>query len=173
MNREIFQSLIVPEIAPLHRFLRRMGVREADLDDVAQEVLIAVGMRWGEYDASRPLRPWLFAFATRVASSWRRSARSTRESLSATEHETRSDGAMSAHDKIESQQRRQLVIDALRSLDDEQRAVFIMIELEGMSAPEVADALAVNLNTVYSRLRLARATFTAAVRRLSLQRGAL
>jgi RNA polymerase sigma-70 factor (ECF subfamily) len=173
VNREVFQSLIAPEIAPLHRFLRRIGVREADLDDVAQEVLIAVGMRLSEYDPTRPVRPWLFAFATRVAASWRRSARSTRESLSATAQDAQSDGAMNAHEWIESKQRRQLVIDSLQELDDEQRVVFVLIELESMSAPEVAAALGVNLNTVYSRLRLARATFTAAVRRLSLQRGAL
>jgi RNA polymerase sigma-70 factor (ECF subfamily) len=135
-------------------------------------VLIAVGLRWSEYDRSRPLRPWLFAFALRVASSWRRSARATRESLGASDPDGRSDEAMSAHEAIESRQRRQLVIDALQSLDESKRAVFVMVELEGLTVPEVAAALSVNLNTVYSRLRLARAEFTEAVRRLSLQRGA-
>lgn len=171
MNRESFESTIVPEIAALHRFLRRIGVREADLDDVVQEVLIAVVQRWNDYDQSRPFRPWLYAFASRLASSWRRSARSTRESLS-TSDEARVDEGMTNPDPIEVQQRRRLVLDALQSLDEDQRVVFVMIELEDMTAPVVASALGTNLNTVYSRLRLARAAFTTAVRRLALQRGA-
>lgn len=173
MNQEIFQSVLAPEIAPLFRYLRRIGVREADIEDVVQEVLVTVGVRWSDYDSTRPLRPWLFAFASRVAWTWRRSARSTRESLASDAPDEPGDGALSAHDEVERKQRRQLVIDALQSLDEEQRVVFVMIELESMTAPEVAAALSLNLNTAYSRLRLARAAFTAAVRRLSAQRGAL
>jgi RNA polymerase sigma-70 factor (ECF subfamily) len=40
-----------------------------------------------------------------------------------------------------------------------------MMDIEGHSAPEVSEALGVPLNTVYSRLRVAREEFTAAVRR--------
>ena len=47
----------------------------------------------------------------------------------------------------------------LESLPDEQREVFIAIEIEQMSAPEFEAASGVKLNTVYSRLRLARAAF--------------
>jgi RNA polymerase sigma-70 factor (ECF subfamily) len=53
----------------------------------------------------------------------------------------------------------------LDTLGDAQRSVFILAELEQMSAPEIADALDVKLNTVYSRLRLARAAFRDAVAR--------
>lgn len=172
-SSEMFDRLISPEIAPLHRFLRRIGVRESDLDDVAQEVLILVLERSSDFDSSRPLRPWLFAFATRVASSWRRSARSTRESLSLEVTTPAADAAPLADDVIESRRRRQLVIDALQALVEDQRVVLVMIELEQLSAPEVSEALSANLNTVYSRLRLARVAFAAAVRRLSLQQGAL
>ena len=45
--------------------------------------------------------------------------------------------------------------------------VFVLVELEGMSAPEVADALELNVNTVYSRLRKARAEFERELRRLT------
>lgn len=172
-SNETFDARVVPEIAPLHRFLRRMGVREADIDDVVQEVLIAVMHRWSEYDPSRPLRPWLFAFATRTASSWRRSARSTREALHEPEAHSPVDSQLDPQEHVEARQRRQAVLDALQTLEDDQRAVLVMIDLEHMSAPEVSAALSVNLNTVYSRLRLGRAAFTAAVRRWTLQRGAV
>ena len=61
-----------------------------------------------------------------------------------------------------------LVQCALDSLDIEKRAVFVLHELEDMAAREIAEALGVRLNTVYSRLRLARLEFERAIRRMQL-----
>ena len=47
----------------------------------------------------------------------------------------------------------------LDELEDERREVFVLAELEQMSAPEIAEALELNVNTVYTRLRAARADF--------------
>jgi RNA polymerase sigma-70 factor (ECF subfamily) len=58
----------------------------------------------------------------------------------------------------------------LVQLDQDQRSVFMLIELEDFSAPEVCEALGVKLNTVYSRLRLARARFMRFLREEGLQR---
>jgi RNA polymerase sigma-70 factor, ECF subfamily len=60
---------------------------------------------------------------------------------------------------------RRVVFDALDRLSDEQRAVFVLHDLEGKAAPEIAADLDVPLNTVYSRLRLARERFAAHVAR--------
>jgi len=54
----------------------------------------------------------------------------------------------------------------LSSLDEDQREVFVLCELEQLSAPEIASALEINVNTVYSRLRAARQDFDAALKRL-------
>ena len=53
----------------------------------------------------------------------------------------------------------------LDELDDDRRAVFVLAELEQMSAPDIADALGVNVNTVYARLRAARRDFEQGVAR--------
>ena len=58
----------------------------------------------------------------------------------------------------------------LASLDEDKRAVFVLAELEGMTAPEVAETLSTKLNTVYSRLRTARALFAKAVERAEARR---
>jgi RNA polymerase sigma-70 factor (ECF subfamily) len=58
-----------------------------------------------------------------------------------------------------------LVDRLLEELDDAKRAVFVLAELEQMTAPEIALALGTPLNTVYSRLRLARQEFAAAAAR--------
>jgi RNA polymerase sigma-70 factor (ECF subfamily) len=55
----------------------------------------------------------------------------------------------------------------LDGLDEAKREVFVLAELEELSAPEIAQALGINLNTVYSRLRAARQTVEAAAARES------
>jgi RNA polymerase sigma-70 factor (ECF subfamily) len=64
--------------------LRHFGVRSVDLEDLAHEVFLRVHERLAEYDPSRPLRPWLFAFAFRVASAHKRLARHHAEITGAT-----------------------------------------------------------------------------------------
>lgn len=59
---------------------------------------------------------------------------------------------------------------ALDTLDLEKRAVFILHEIDGYSMPEVSLALEIPLNTAYSRLRLARTRFAAALKRAELRR---
>jgi len=55
---------------------------------------------------------------------------------------------------------------ALEELDLDRRAVFVMHDIDGHVMPDIAAALGVPLNTAYSRLRLARADFAAAVERV-------
>jgi RNA polymerase sigma-70 factor (ECF subfamily) len=57
------------------------------------------------------------------------------------------------------------VYQLLDSLDDDRRAVFVLVHFEQMPAPEIAQTLGIPINTVYSRLRLARRDFDAALRR--------
>ena len=53
----------------------------------------------------------------------------------------------------------------LDTLDPEQRAVFVLAQLEGLDVPEIARTLGIKLNTAYSRLRLARRRFDRIVAR--------
>ena len=68
---------------------------------------------------------------------------------------------------------RQLVLTALQKLPTERRAVFILADLDGCAAPEISLSLGVPLNTVYSRLRVAREEFVAAVKRVGPEGGGL
>jgi RNA polymerase sigma-70 factor (ECF subfamily) len=139
-------------------------VREADIKDVAQELFVAVYHRLGEYDASRPSKPWLFSFSLRFAANYRRLSR-TRGHVS--------DDVLYAHAlPANDHEARDLVLRALAELDFERRVVIVMHDLEGFAAPDIASQLGVLLNTVYSRLRLARADFRNAVERLQTERGA-
>ncbi len=59
-----------------------------------------------------------------------------------------------------------MVLRALESIEIERRAVFILFEFDECPMKQITETLRIPLFTGYSRLRLARAEFTAAVRRL-------
>lgn len=149
--------------------LRRFGVAHRDLDDVVHDVFIQVYHHLDKYDPNRPIRPWLFGFAYRLASDYRRLARHRVETLG--EPMEGVDGAPSPADRAASRQTLDLVWLALEQLDLDRRAVFVLHDVEGHSAPDVAASLQTPLNTIYSRLRIAREQFAQAMHRLRAQRG--
>jgi RNA polymerase sigma-70 factor (ECF subfamily) len=141
--------------------LRRMGVRPANLDDAVQDLFIVVHRRLHEFAARSSIKTWLAAIAWRVASDYRR--HETRKGGTEPLPETLAANLPDPHGAaVHAEALRQL--DALlRQLDDDKRAVFVLAELEQMTVPEIAEALELNLNTVYSRLRAARRTFDEAL----------
>jgi RNA polymerase sigma-70 factor (ECF subfamily) len=144
--------------------LRRLGVREADLEDVTHDVFVAVFRKLDQYDAERPLRPWLFGFAFRYASDYRDLARHRFEvTADAPERQDERPDALEHALKNEALAIAQRALD---TLELDRRAVFILHELDECPMPEVSRALGIPLNTAYSRLRLARADLARAVRRL-------
>jgi RNA polymerase sigma-70 factor (ECF subfamily) len=164
-----FRTVFEEHFAYVWNSLRHFGVHENDLEDLAHEVFLRVHERFDECDKSRPLRPWLFAFAYRVAAAHRRLARHRVEVMVA--HEEAASETARADDQLMLREDRQLALRALESVDLDRRAVFVLHEIDGVAIPEVADALTIPVNTAYSRLRLARQEFHAAVRRLQLARG--
>jgi RNA polymerase sigma-70 factor (ECF subfamily) len=152
--------------------LRRLGVPERDLEDVAQDVVVVFYQRAGDFDPARPLRPWLFGIAARVAANHVRLARHTREHLAGDGMPEPADDAPAAEAKLETEEARRLVIQCLQVLDPDRRAVFVMHDIDGIPIPEVAAVLSIPLNTAYSRLRLAREQFKATLQRERLRRGA-
>jgi RNA polymerase sigma-70 factor (ECF subfamily) len=160
-----FQQLYEANLDYVWSSLRRLGVFHAHLEDCAHDVFITAWRKLGDYDASRPLRPWLFGIAFRVASDFRERASVRREVQGAEDFE-REDDRPRADALIHEGERRALVRQALGAIPLERRAVFIMHELDGAPIPEVAAVLDVPLNTAYSRLRLARRDFETEVHRL-------
>jgi RNA polymerase sigma-70 factor (ECF subfamily) len=164
-----FSAIFAKEFSYVWRALARLGVNAADREDLAHEVFFQVYRQLPTADLERPLRPWLFAFAFRIASTHRRLARHRFELTC--EVVEGPDSNPSAHETLERREAQNLVDRALEELNLEQRAVFVLHEIDGCAMPEIASALSIPLNTAYSRLRLGRGRFTSAVRRLKAQRG--
>jgi RNA polymerase sigma-70 factor, ECF subfamily len=152
--------------------LRRLGIHERDLEDVTHEVFLQVYRHWAAFDASRAARPWLFGFAFRLAADYRRLARHRAKLVGdAADLECAAQSAPPADDQVVTREAVELVHAALDRLDFDQRAVFILHDIDGCPMKEVADALTIRINTGYSRLRLARVRFASAVRKVMAQRG--
>jgi RNA polymerase sigma-70 factor (ECF subfamily) len=165
-----FQALYREQFQYVFRTLRRLGVRQAEIDDLAQEVFTVVFRRLGDYDPDRPVQPWLFGIAFRIASVYHRT-RSRRiveivpDSIDFVDDAAPGPEA-GPEESLDDRRARRLVLQALDSLDLAQRAVFVMHDIDGQPARAIADTLGVPLNTVYSRLRVARARFATRVRKL-------
>jgi RNA polymerase sigma-70 factor (ECF subfamily) len=162
-----FRAIFDREFDYVWASLRRLGVHGRDVDDLAQEVFILVHERMAAYDASRPIRPWLFAFALRCASDWRRLARHRSQSVD--DLDLRAGSAPAADETIALAEDRSLILRALDHIDLERRAVLILYEFDECPMKQIADSLGIPLFTAYSRLRVAREELTHAVRRLQAQ----
>lgn len=160
-----FRALFQEHFAYVWRALRRLGVREADLEDLAHEVFVTAYRRRDDLDPERPVRPWLFGVALRIAAGHRRLARHQNEVLD-DEEVVAVDEAPLPDQALAIQEDRALVLEALQLVELNRRGVFVMHDLDGTAMPEIARVLGIPLNTAYSRLRLAREDFRAAVQRL-------
>lgn len=149
--------------------LRRLGVEERDVEDVTHDTFVRIAAHLGEYNPSRPIRAWLFVFALRMARDYRRLARRRHEVVGALAEEAILDSPLQ-DELIEARETHAFVSEALEALDWDKRAVFIACDSEELPIAEVAASLGIPRNTAASRLRLARAEFTKAVRRLALRR---
>lgn len=167
-RRARFRELFAREFDYVWTSLRRLGVRDAEAEDVAQDVFVHVYRRLDDYDPARPVRPWLFAFAFRCASDWRRLARHRVEAPG--DPDRHAAPAARADEVVARAEDHDLVQQALEHVDLERRGVFILFELDEVPMKDIAESFGIPLFTAYSRLRLARQEFTAAVRRLQERR---
>lgn len=148
----------------MRSFLRRLGAAALHIDDLVHDVFVIAYQRFGDYDRSRPARPWLFAIALRRFWTFSQRAavrREVREEVSRIEDE-----GPQPDESLADREKQVLLARGLEALHVHRRAVFVMHDIEGCSAPEIAEALDVPLNTVYSRLRRARAELEQTIRDL-------
>ncbi len=153
---------IVHDYGPyLARVLPRMGVAEADFDDVMQELLLAIHRALPGFERRSSVKSWVYGICIRVCSNHRRRAYRRRERPLDEADEPAAQ---------QTQERSLLASEALRQLDaalerlpDPQRQVFVLFEIEQLSMQEIAEALRCSKFTLYARLYAARRAVRAAM----------
>ena len=149
------------------RCLSHLGVQPSQLDDATQDVFLVVNDKLEHFDGRAALTTWLSAIVLRVAHRYR--ARQTRALKNESPEELVDDTSPEADAHARS--RLLMAKEALEALDPPKREVFVLSEIEQLSAPEIAAICGLPVNTVYSRLRVAKQTFAAALHRVQLRRG--
>lgn len=146
------------------RVLRRAGLAPADAEDAAQDVFWVLAQRVGDVP-ERAERSFLLSTAFRVAldckrSKWHRAVEAAQD-LDASAAE-----GLLPDQALELRRAQHLLDEALEALSDDERAIFILAELEQMTRAEIAQAVGIPEGTVASRLSRARQTLEARLRKL-------
>jgi RNA polymerase sigma-70 factor (ECF subfamily) len=156
-----FEEVYAQTFDFVFRTLRRAGVPEASVDDALQDVFVVVHRRLPEFAARSSIKTWIYGIAVNVASDHRR--RDRRKGGHEPLDVRLPDGALDPAESFARAEALRELDRLLASLDADKRDVFVLAEIEQMTAPEIAEALSLNVNTVYSRLRAARREIEAAV----------
>ncbi len=133
-----------------------LGVSPDARDDVVHDVFLVVHRKASEFDPRRAVTTWLFGITRMVVLNRRRRAGRHARKLRVVPPAS---GPLDpeAHDEL--RRRAEIVRQFLAGLDVRKRVVFELMEIEGMSGPEVAEAIGANIDTVYTRIRGARRAF--------------
>ncbi len=146
------------------RTLRYSGLNEADAEDAAQEVMCVLARRITDVVPGVE-RPFLFSTATRVAASWRRTARRRPEARDEDVDAIAAAGA-TVEELVDERRAYDVLQHVLQQMPIELRLVFVLYEIEELTTPAIAAMIGVSTGTTASRLRLARERFQQIVKRV-------
>jgi RNA polymerase sigma-70 factor, ECF subfamily len=161
-----FEAVYERHFAFVWRNAQRLGVDPGLLDDVVQDTFVVVHRKLHAFERRAELKTWLFAILRRVIADYRRSVRRKPAGATAPADLDRLRDAGGASDDASRVEAAELVGRVLGTLDADKREVFVLAELEQMTLAEIADALGINKNTAWSRLRAARQLFETELDRL-------
>lgn len=151
------------ELEYIYSSLRRLGIPPSEVEDLGQEVFLVLRRNWNVRDQERPLRPYLFGIAFRIASSYRRKRGREVPVLGL---EAVPDERADVEESLQKKQSRVLVLMALERVPLPRRAVLLMHDLDEIPMSEAAAALGIHLFTAYTRLRKARRELASNLRRI-------
>jgi RNA polymerase sigma-70 factor (ECF subfamily) len=151
--------------AVVGRALARRGVPAADRDDLVQEVFMVVHKRGLVFTDERATRAWLSRAAWRVASNHRRARRRADDRLALVEPR---EPVATPEEQHACTEVATTLATFVAELPDDARTVFERIAIDGATAPEVARATGVNLDTVYAKLRRTKARWAARLASLGI-----
>ncbi len=152
---------------------RRLGVVPAAMDDVVQEIFVVIHRRLHTLEQPESLRSWIYSIVRRTVSGYHRSRRSRNASDTALAQHvgTQMDAQLTPLDLAEQNEEAKLLWSVLEEIEPRKREVLVLVEFDGMTVPEIADALDIPVNTAYSRLRAGRIAFEAALARRAVRGG--
>jgi RNA polymerase sigma-70 factor (ECF subfamily) len=161
-----FEALYDRYLPYVWRSVQHLGVPASAADDVVQEIFIVVHGKLAGFEGRSSLKTWLYGITLRVARNHRAKSRRRKQDTTDEVDDASAPDNTRPDRRAEDAEAARIVHQILDTMDDEQRDTFVLAELEELSAPEIAEVYGAKVNTVYSRLRLARAAFAEAAARI-------
>ncbi len=168
-TRPSFDEVYAQTFPAVWRMAVRLGVADCPLEDVVQDVYLSVFRKLHEFEGRCSLKTWVLAITIRTVANYRRVLRRKGAGFALTsvviDPDFVIDGAPDPHEQLARAEAVHAVHELIDGLDDRRAAIFVLVELRGLTVPAVAAQLGTNLNTTYARLRAARRDFERAVQR--------
>lgn len=141
------------------RWTRVLGVAPDVVEDVTQDVFLTAARRADRLGGDIPQRAWLFGITRRVCANHRRGRRreAARRVNNPVDPAARPASEPDPEQLTGRREMAELFSDFVRSLPEDQRDAFLLFDVEGLTGPEVADALEISISLVHNRVRSARA----------------
>jgi RNA polymerase sigma-70 factor (ECF subfamily) len=151
-DAQAFAALLGRHQMMVRRVGWRMGLRGADVDDVAQETFLKLWNNPGQIRDAAALKGWLVRVASNLVMD--RFRKKPMDDLEAAENV--SDGSPPADDVMERNWAAREVDQAIRSLPDRQRLALTLVHFEQMGNIAAAAAMDLNIDALESLLSRAR-----------------
>ena len=149
--------------ANVHRFIaRNAGADDRDLDDLVQATFEAVPRAARGFDGRSTVLTWLFGIANNIVRHHIRSEARRRRLTDRAGEYPRVDATDGTATVLEHERAARLQR-AIAGLPPKLREVFVLVYLEGVSGPEVAQLLGAREGTIWKRLHQARAALRVAI----------
>lgn len=162
--RPTFREVYDQYFAFVWRSAAHRGVPSSALDDVVQEVFIVVDRKLPEFEGRSTLRFWIAGIVRKVVADFVRKRGNRQVADEPLVYEPASERELPP-DELERRHALVLLDSILSQMSGEQREVFVLCEIEGLSGAEAAQLMELNENTLWTRLRAARRIFQEGVMR--------
>lgn len=164
---EAFSHLVTRYRAPVYSYLIRCGVVDADRDDLFQEIFIKIHRAAGQYQADRPLHPWLFTIVANTVRTYFRRRRVHQILFSENPAPEPKSSTPNGEQIARAKQTAGWLEMQIRTLPAIERQVLLLTCIESLAQKDIAKALRIPVNTVKTHLRRARLTLVRKLARRS------
>jgi RNA polymerase sigma-70 factor (ECF subfamily) len=166
-QREPFRAIYDDWFVEVSRWIRALGGRDADRDDIVQEVFLVVRRRLPAFDGAN-LPAWLYRITRRQVRDFRRRTwvKHIFTRLRMDEPDALADAGGSPAMALEQKENQRLLYKLLDRMQADRRSAFVLFEIDGLPGDEIARIQNVPLNTVWTRLHHARKEFFALAAKL-------
>ena len=164
-DRQALEALLATVAPSIHRFGMRMCRNVHDAEDVLQDTLLNLANHLTDFQGRSSFSSWVFALTRSACVRKRRGLKNQAPVSDASLTETQ-DLAPSPEARAADQELAAALSSTLDGLSDDYREVILLRDVEGLSAPEAANALGISVDALKSRLHRARETLRVALRPL-------